>query len=165
MPCVLSSLLWLMIPFFILGEVLKGHKKAGHMLNLIHCWIKFLDFLKCFICESGFLLPLMMRKSLYNLHVGIFLLGTVSENIKYKKKIQFLVKCLGSNIKKIFKNIKRKSYEKDMLDNLHVGMSLAGEGSLWEDGCTFIQRHRYTSIFMTTTHRYMKVLQFLYWSF
>ena len=44
-----------------------------------------------------------------------------------------------------------------MLDNLHVGMSLAGEGSLREDGCTFIQRHsRYTSIFMTTTPRYMK---------
>ena len=44
-----------------------------------------------------------------------------------------------------------------MLDNLHVGMSLAGVGSLREDGCTFIQRHsRYTSIFMTTTPRYMK---------
>ena len=52
-----------------------------------------------------------------------------------------------------------------MVDNLHVGTTLAG--SPQEDGCTFIQRHIYTSVFMTTTHRYMKdktfkVLQIVY---
>ena len=41
-----------------------------------------------------------------------------------------------------------------MVDKLHVGTTLAG--SPQEDGCTFIQRHIYTSVFMTTTHRYMK---------